>query len=226
MQNALIAGATGLVGKHLLFVLLNSNEYHKVYVLTRRPLEKRHPKLEEVLMDFDRLSEQQLPAVDDVFCCLGTTMKKAGSKEAFRKVDFLYPYTLAQNALEQGAKQYMLVSAMGANRRSFFFYKRVKGEVEEGISKLSGYKTIGIFRPSLLLGEREEKRTGEAVAKKLMRFIKPLMVGPLRKYRGIHARTVANGMLKVAQQPSRGVQLYESEEIKPLAGKMMLSSKS
>lgn len=226
MQNALIAGATGLVGKHLLSLMLNSNQYHRVYVLTRRPLEMEHPKLEEVLVDFDTLPEQQLPAVDDVFCCLGTTMKKAGSKEAFREVDFLYPYGLAQKALEQGAKQYLLVSAMGANRRSFFFYNRVKGEVEENISKLSAYKTIGIFRPSLLLGEREETRTGEAVAKKLMRFIKPLMVGPLRKYRGIHARTVANGMLKVAQQQPRGVQIYESEEIKPLAGEMMLSPKN
>jgi uncharacterized protein YbjT (DUF2867 family) len=226
MRNALIAGATGLVGKHLLSMLLNSKDYKKVYVLSRRPLGEEHPKLEEVIIDFDRLPEQELPAADDVFCCLGTTMKKAGSKEAFRQVDFVYPYELARKAGENGAEQYLLVSAMGANRGSFFFYNRVKGEVEEGISKLSGYKSISIFRPSLLLGEREEKRLGEVIASKLMRFIKPLMIGPLRKYRGIHARTVANGMLKAAQQQQRGVQVYESEEIKPLAGELTLSPKA
>lgn len=226
MRNALIAGATGLVGKHLLSLLLNSQQYKKVYVLSRRPLGLEHPKLEEVIIDFDALPEQELPAAEDVFCCLGTTMKKAGSKEAFRKVDFVYPYELAQKALQKGAEQYLLVSAMGANRRSFFFYNRVKGEVEEGISKLSGYKSIAIFRPSLLLGERPDERLGEDIAKRLMRFIKPLMIGPLRKYRGIHARTVANGMLKAAEQRPRGVHIYESEEIKPLAGEITLSPKS
>jgi uncharacterized protein YbjT (DUF2867 family) len=225
MRNALIAGATGLVGKQLLSMLLNSNDYKKVYVLSRRPLAEEHPKLEEIIIDFDRLPEQQLPEVNDVFCCLGTTMKKAGSKEAFRKVDFVYPYELAQKALQTAAEQYLLVSAMGANRRSFFFYNRVKGEVEENISKLIGYKSIHIFRPSLLLGKREEERFGEIFAQKLMRFIKPLMVGPLRKYRGIHARTVANGMLKAAEQHPRGIHIYESEEIKQLAGELTLSSK-
>ncbi len=225
MRNALIAGATGLVGKHLLSMLLNSSEYKKVYVLSRRPLGEKHPKLEEIIIDFDKLPEQELPAAEDIFCCLGTTMKKAGSKEAFRKVDFVYPYELANKALENAAEQYLLVSAMGANRNSFFFYNRVKGEVEEGISKLPGYKSISIFRPSLLLGEREEKRLGEGIANKLMRFLKPLMVGPLRKYRGIHARTVANGMLKAAQQKVRGVHIYESEEIKPLAAEVTLSTK-
>lgn len=226
MRNALIAGATGLVGKHLLSLLLNSQHYNKVYVLSRRPLGMEHPKLEEIIIDFDRLPEQELPEVNDVFCCLGTTMKKADSKEAFRKVDFVYPYELAQKALEKAAEHYLLVSAMGANRRSFFFYNRVKGEVEEGISRLSGFKSISIFRPSLLLGEREEKRLGEGIANKLMRLIKPLMIGPLRKYRGIHARTVANGMLKAAEQHPRGVHIYESEEIKPLAGELALSPKS
>lgn len=225
MRNALIAGATGLVGKHLLSMLLNSNDYKKVYVLSRQPLDEEHPKLEEVIIDFDRLPEQELPAADDVFCCLGTTMKKAGSKEAFRQVDFVYPYELARKARESGAEQYLLISAMGANRGSFFFYNRVKGEVEEGISRLPGYKSISIFRPSLLFGEREEKRLGEGIAGKLMQFIKPLMIGPLRKYRGIHARTVANGMLKTAQQKPRGVHVYESEEIKPLAAELTLSLK-
>ena len=225
MRNALVAGATGLVGKHLLSLLLDSPQYQKVYVLSRRPLGIEHPKLEEIIIDFDKLPEAELPEVNDVFCCLGTTMKKAGSKEAFRKVDFEYPYELAQKALQKAAEQYLLVSAMGANRNSFFFYNRVKGEVEESISQLLGYKSISILRPSLLLGERDEKRLGESIANKLMRFIKPLMIGPLRKYRGIHARTVANGMLKAAEQRPRGVHIYGSEEIKPLAGELTLSPK-
>lgn len=222
-RNALIAGASGLIGSHLLNLLLDSGRYRTIYVLSRRPLAIRQANVEEVIVDFDQLADVQLPEVDDVFCCLGTTMKKAGSKEAFRKVDFQYPLELAKKAASSGASQYLLVSAMGAKRSSFFFYNKVKGEVEEEISKISQYKMVAIFRPSLLLGERDENRTGEGLAKVLMRFVKPLMRGPFRKYRPIHARTVANGMLQVARQDLRGVHIFESEEIKPLAAEVTIS---
>lgn len=224
-RNALIAGASGLTGRQLLSLLLNSNTYDNVYVLTRRPLELNHPKVKELVTDFDNLESVELPPVEDVFCCLGTTLKKAGSKEAFRKVDFGYPLELAKLAAGAGASQYLLVSALGANKSSFFFYNRIKGELEEEISKVSQYKKIAIFRPSLLLGEREGERPGEGMAKILMRLFKPLLRGPFRKYRAIHARTVANGMMRVARQTEdRGIRIYESEEIKPLAAEMTVSS--
>ena len=223
-RSALIAGASGLVGRQLLAILLDSGYYQKVYVLTRRSLNLLHPKAVELVIDFDKLDKMQFPEVEDVFCCLGTTMKKAGSKEAFRKVDYTYPLELAKVAASSGASQYLLVSALGARKNSFFFYNRVKGEIEEDISKISLFKKVAIFRPSLLLGEREDERAGEGVAKVLMRLVKPFMRGPFRKYRPIHARTVANGMYKVARQTEvRGVQIYESEEIKPLAGEITLS---
>lgn len=226
-SNALIAGATGLVGKHLLGLLLESGAYDKVYILSRRPLEIDHPKAVEIILDFDDLLEPNsninLPEVQDVYCCLGTTMKKAGSKEAFRKVDYSYPLALAKKAAKAGALQYLLVSAMGAKKESYFFYNRVKGEVEEDISKVSAFKSVSIFRPSLILGTRGEHRRGEGVAKIFMRMIKPLMVGPMRKYRPIHAHTIAKGMLNVARQQERGVRVIESEDIKPLAGEMVIS---
>lgn len=224
-KTAIIAGATGLVGSHLLNLLLNSDYYEKVYVLSRRKMDLEHPKAEELVIDFDSLPYAQvLPKADDVYCCLGTTMKKAGSKDAFRKVDQTYPYEIARQALDKGASEYFLVSAMGANDSSYIFYNRVKGEAEQSISKLSAYKKVAIYRPSLILGDRKEERTGEKIAMKLMRFLKPLMIGPLRKYRPIHARTIANGMFNTArQQQLRGVQIYESEQIKSLAGEMAVS---
>ncbi len=226
-KNALIAGATGLVGKHLLDLLLQGGQYNKVYVLTRRPLDIDHPAAEQIITDFDAFlqpgSKVDFPEVQDVYCCLGTTMKKAGSKEAFRKVDYDYPVELAKKAAAQGASHYLLVSAMGAKKSSFFFYNRVKGSVEEEICKLSSYKSVSIFRPSLILGERNEQRSGEGAAKVIMRLVKPLLVGPFKKYRAIHARTIANGMLKTARQQERGVRVFESEEIKLLAGEMVIS---
>lgn len=223
-KKAIIAGATGLVGSHLLDLLLNSDSYEKVYVLNRRKIDLEHPKAEELVIDFDSLPYAKLlPEADDVYCCLGTTMKKAGSKDAFRKVDQTYPFEIAKQALDKGASQYFLVSAMGADDSSFFFYNRVKGEAEQSISKLSAYRNVSIYRPSLILGEREEERAGERIATKLMRFLKPLMIGPLRKYRPIQARTIANSMYNTARQQQRGVQIYESEQIKSLAGELTVS---
>ena len=219
---ALLAGATGLVGWQLLNLLLSDPYYSKVYVLTRRKLALEDPKLEQVVIDFDTLPQlESFPEVQDVYCSLGTTLKKAGSKEAFRKVDYTYPVALAKKAAEHGATQYLLVSAMGANKGSLFFYNRVKGDVEQAISKITQYKTIQVFRPSLLLGHRKEDRTGEAIMQKITRLIRPFMVGPFRKYRPIQAHMVAEGMLAAAKSDLRGVVLHPSEEIKNLTRKQL-----
>ena len=219
-RTALIAGATGLVGHHLLQDLLHSNRYTKVYVLTRRELPTQHPKLEQLVIDYDKLAEKtDWVEAQDVFCCLGTTMKKAGSKEEFRKVDYTYPFNLAKLSAEHGASQFVLVSAMGANQRSLFFYNRVKGEVESAISEISQYTTIHILRPSLLLGDRNENRTGEKIGSVAMRILRPILVGPFKNIRPIKAKTVAKAMLKAVESGARGVQLYTSSQIKLLAKK-------
>ena len=217
MKVALLAGATGLVGGQCLEQLLETPDYDRVIALTRRPLATRHAKLDQRLIDFDELGREgtDCPAADDVFCCLGTTMKRAGSEAAFRQVDFVYVVSLAGQALARGAKQFLLVSSLGANAKSPIFYSRVKGEAEAAIAALS-FEGRQIFRPSILTGERAEHRPGERAGIAVMRGVSFAMIGPLRKYRPIAARTVARAMIRVAHQAPRGVNIYASNDIERL----------
>lgn len=215
-KSALIAGATGLIGSDLLDMLLDEDYYQTVYVLTRRPIGRKHDKVKELVVDFDEFDEGALPKVDDVYCCLGTTMKKAGSKAAFRKVDYHYPLKIAQIAQQKGAQQYLLVSAVGSNKRSPFFYSKVKGEVEGAIAAI-GFKALHIFRPSLLVGPRQEKRLGEKIGQIVMGIISPIMIGNLKKYRSIKSNVVAQAMQKVAKKDLNGAYIFESDKIKILA---------
>jgi len=215
-KTAIIAGATGLVGKQLLNGLLENNRYKKVISLVRNKVPLNHPKLEQIVIDFDKLDEVA-PKLqgEDFFCCLGTTMKKAGSKENFAKVDYLYPVNLASIAQKNKAEKYLLISAMGANKDSKFFYNKVKGEVEEGVSG-KNIESIFIFRPSLLMGEREEERMGEKIATKVVAPLSRLFIGPLEKYKPIHAKEVADGMIKMANKDLKGQHIIDSEDIKAL----------
>lgn len=214
---ALLAGATGLVGGQCLEQLLETPDYDRVIALTRRPLLIRHAKLDQRLIDFDQLGREgtDFPAADDVFCCLGTTMKRAGSEAAFRQVDFVYVVSLAGQALARGAKQFLLVSSLGANPKSPIFYSRVKGEAEAAIAALS-FEGRQMFRPSILTGERAEHRPGERAGIAVMRGMSFAMIGPLRKYRPIAAATVARAMIRVARQAPRGVNIYASDAIERL----------
>jgi uncharacterized protein YbjT (DUF2867 family) len=208
-KTAIIAGASGLIGRSLTQLLMNSDDYGQVIALVRKPLGIQHEKLKEHTVDFNELKDMEnFPQGDDVFCCLGTTMKKAGSKEAFYKVDFTFPYELAQRALKEGASRFFLVSALGANLKSKVFYNRVKGELEDKISFLD-YRTIYIFKPSLLRGKREEMRAGERFAQAITRIIP--FIGPWMKYHPIHADKVADAMMKVARQEDKGCYFYQSE---------------
>jgi uncharacterized protein YbjT (DUF2867 family) len=209
----LLLGATGLVGGHCLDLLLDDPAYSKVLTIGRRLVAHEHQKLEQHVVDFEKLQDYAsvIRAVD-VFCCLGTTIKKAGSKENFRRVDFTYQLDTARLAAQNGAEQLLLVSALGADARSSIFYNRVKGELEEAVSKLA-FNGVNIFRPSLLLGERAEFRLGERVAELPMRYVSFLMVGPLAKYRPVHARDVAAAMIRIAKEHPRGVNLFESDSI-------------
>ena len=201
---AVIAGSTGLVGAELLTMLLESEKYDKVYSLVRKPTGKQNPKLTELLVDFDELKNalSSITEVNDVFCCLGTTMKVAKSKEAFRKVEFLYPLFLAEWAVEKKANQFLMISAMGANPNSSIYYNRIKGEIENEISALS-LSSITFFRPSLLLGYRKEKRIGEKMAVTIFKALSFLFVGLLKNYKGIEASQVAKAMIERAFKQKR-----------------------
>jgi uncharacterized protein YbjT (DUF2867 family) len=217
-KSALILGSTGLVGSSLLGLLLQDADYYKVRVLVRKQTAQSQPKLEQVVVNFDQLSNYaELFAVDEVYCCLGTTIKKAGSQEAFYKVDATYPYEAAKLAKQKGAKQFLLVTAMGADKSSGIFYNRVKGEVEEKIAALD-IPSFHIFRPSLLLGERNETRTGEAIAQKVMPLFSFLMVGGLKKYKPVEGSKVARAMLQVAKQNQPGKHIFESDQLQEIGG--------
>jgi len=217
-KTALIAGATGLIGNELLHKLLETSEYKQVYALVRNPLKMNHPKLKEVIVvDFDRLNEyKHYFAVNDVFVCLGTTIKKAKTQEAMYKIDVDYPVEIGRIAKEAGAKHYLVVSSMNADRNAKLFYPRMKGELEEKVLQLN-FEQLSIFRPSLLLGNRDEFRLGEEMAAVLFKGLKSIFTGPLKKYRAIEGKTVAKAMYKVAQEKEQGKVVYASEEIAKIA---------
>jgi uncharacterized protein YbjT (DUF2867 family) len=203
-----ILGATGLVGSECVRVFAESREFERVSALVRRPLPTSiaPSRVETHIIDFDRLdAAAEHFRVSHVVCALGTTMRKAGSREQFRRVDHDYPLAAARLGLSQGAQHFLLVSALGANARSRIFYSRVKGEVEDAILALR-YRCVTIVRPSLLLGERGEFRLGESIGK-LFAGMTP------RRYRPVHARQVAATLLRAAVEDRPGVRLIESREI-------------
>ncbi|MEH7308747.1 NAD(P)H-binding protein, partial [Neobacillus drentensis] len=209
-KTALILGATGLVGNELVKILTQQKNYEKLHLLVRRPIESNNAVCEEHVVDFEQLhTYRELFQVTDVFCCLGTTIKKAKSKEAFRKVDYEYPIEAAKIAKVSGVEKFLIITAMGSNPKSRIFYNQVKGEVEESLGKLD-LPSVHIFRPSLLLGERSEFRFGEKIAAKASAFFNVFMVGPLRPYKAIEARTVATAMAAVAESSKSGVNIYPS----------------
>ena len=210
MKIALVAGSTGLIGGQLLDLLLNDTYYEKVIALSRKSLSIQHAKLYNLVVDFEKLSdiEGELKC-DDVFCCLGTTMKKARSKDAFRKVDYEYPLALAKITKSQGAKCFLLVSALGADLYSTIFYNRVKGETEAIINAV-GFESIHIVRPSLLIGPRVEQRSGEDAAKIFYKYFNFLIP---QKYKGIESIKVAKAMIAYARQNQPGQFIHESQSL-------------
>jgi uncharacterized protein YbjT (DUF2867 family) len=210
LRTALVAGATGLIGKQVLDILVHDARYGHIIALSRSPLPSPHSRVTNLVTNFGSLPSvaAQLKA-DDIFCCLGTTMRQAGSQKAFREVDYNYPLALARYGKTNGAKQFLLVSALGANKRSRIFYNRVKGEVEEAIQQV-GFETVRIFRPSLLLGPRAEKRSGEDSAKVLYKLLGWAL--PLR-YKAIDSANVARAMIQLAVKDQRGFYVHESGEL-------------
>jgi len=214
-RKALIVGATGLVGGFCLQALLDDPNYSEVIALVRKPILNTHRKLKTVVVKFDDLDpEISNIHADDVYCCLGTTIKKAGSQDAFKKIDLALVVTVAELMKKLGAEQFLVISALGAEKDSKVFYNRIKGEMESALQEL-GYSCIRILRPSLLLGLREEFRLGEKIGVILTPVIKPFLVGSLKKYAPVKADKVAQFMVKVArEEPISGVYIYESNQIK------------
>lgn len=183
----------------------------------RKELPLSDPKLVQRVIDFDRIARlSTFPRVDDVFCCLGTTLRTAGTQDAFYRVDFTYVYELARLASLSRSRQFLLVSSMGASPKSHIFYSRVKGEVEEAVRKLA-FEGLYIFRPSLLAGQRSESRRGETAMNTVLSAVSFALIGPAAKYRPIKAEAVASAMVRVARQGYRGVHLFESDRIRELA---------
>ncbi|WP_078551539.1 NAD(P)H-binding protein [Bacillus alkalicellulosilyticus] len=220
-KTAIIFGASGLVGTELHRLLLEQEQYEKVIVFVRKTLGISHPKLKEIVGDYEHIDtyKEQFIA-DDVFCCLGTTIKKAKTKAAMRKVDVEYPLQIANICKEMGATQYILVSASNAKENSFFFYTRIKGEVEKKLKQV-GYDALLIVRPSLLLGDRQEFRFGEELATWISVKMPFLFRGPLSKHRPIEAKDVARAMFVLAQQSHHGNFTYTSEELRVLSKKQV-----
>jgi uncharacterized protein YbjT (DUF2867 family) len=219
-KTALVFGATGLIGGHVVNFLLLHPAYSKVVVFVRRPMSLEHPKLVQHVVNFDKPETfHQLVKGDDLFCCLGTTMAKAGSKEAFYKVDFTYAFEAAQLGKRNGVGQYLLVSSVGADPNSRFFYSKVKGELEIMVKTL-GFWGLHIFQPSVLLGERNENRFGEQLAGKIGSFFDRMTGGLLTKYRPIEADVVAKAMVSAAQGLKPGVHVYPSHWLQKLANEI------
>jgi uncharacterized protein YbjT (DUF2867 family) len=207
------------VGSHVLRLLLDDPQYERVTVLGRRDLPVAHKKLTRRVVDFDRLPEMgDFPRVHDVFCCLGTTIKQAGSEAEFRKVDYTYVVELARLALRHRASQFLVVTAVGADPRSRVLYSRVKGEVEEAVRRLQ-FDGVHIFRPSLLLGGRSQTRPLELLAQIVSPLVSWTMLGRLGRYRPIKAARVARAMVRVARDAERGVHVYESNQVRRLGAR-------
>lgn len=214
---AVLAGATGLIGSELLKILLAADAFGQILVVARKSTGIIHPKLTELIIDFDRLDDHAAEITGHaVFSCLGTTRNKTPDKALYRKIDHDYPVKLAQLAAQNGVEQYHLVSSIGANSQASSYYIRFKGETEEDV-KQSGVKSVHIYQPSFITGDRKEFRFMEKIFFGLSFVLNPLLLGSLKKYRSIAAKTIAQAMFNQSIKNSEGLFVYPSDKIKELA---------
>jgi len=213
MKTAIILGATGLTGTELLKQLLNDDHYQKIILFSRKSTNIKNSKLTEHITDFDQLHKiEHLIIGDIIFCYLGTTIKTAGSKIAFRKVDFNYISDFALLAKQNGLNQFYLQSSIDADSQSNNYYLKIKGETENAIKKLN-FESFTIFRPSILLGNRIEFRFGETLGKIAMRFLSFLFVGRLKLYKAIDAKQVAKAMIYESKLNKVGYFVFENDKL-------------
>ena len=216
MKTALVIGSTGLIGTELLKIILESPEYFQVVTFVKRDSGIRHPKLIQHLIDFDQPDTyENLVAGDDFFCTIGTTIKNAGSQNAFRQVDYEYPRQFASFAMQNKVKQFLIISALNADAKSSNFYLKTKGAIQDFLKNCE-FESVAVLQPSLLLGNRAEFRFGERVGAFFMRTFSFILQGNLKKYKAIEGKTVAKAMFKIAQRHDTGFKLYESDAIEEI----------
>ena len=214
---ALVAGASGMVGRELLRVLADSSDYRRVVALSRRPLPFEAPRLANRIIRFENIeNDLRGVACDDAYCCLGTTIRAAGSQQAFRAVDHDLVLHYARFAQAAGAKTFLTVSAAGALPESRNFYLQVKGETELALTALR-FRGLHLMQPSLLLGARSEWRPAEALARTLLPLLNPLLLGRYQRWRAIPARTVAAAMCAAAASGIAGVHRHTWRSMQSLA---------
>lgn len=214
---AIIAGATGLIGSKLLNILFADDEYSHVVSLVRKETGIAHHKLNEVVVNFDQLDKYEEEINGHAFfCCTGTTKKKTPNLDKYYVIEHDYPLKLAQLAFKNGVNQYHFVSSIGANKDSSAYYTKFKGQTEYDLQQLN-FKTLHIYRPSILTGDRNEHRPTEKIATVIMKLIDPLLIGGLKKYRSIPAQTVAQAMYNESLKNDEGVFIHPSDNIKQIA---------
>lgn len=211
-----VIGATGLVGKQLVELLLTNDNFEKVRIFVRRDSGLKHPKLEQQIVDFgDEKSWEKILSGDVLFSALGTTLKQAGSKEKQYEVDFTFNLNFAKKAKENGIESYVLVSSVGANAKSSIFYTRMKGELDEAVKQI-GFKKFAILRPASLVGERNKRRIAEEMSIPVVNFVTKFV---FKKYKPIHGKTVSQAMINALLHPNPEKTIWEADEIFELAEK-------
>jgi uncharacterized protein YbjT (DUF2867 family) len=216
VKTALIIGSTGLIGSELLQILLDNPEYTSVVTFVKRDTGIQNPKLTQHIIDFDKPETyKEFVVGDDFFCTIGTTIKKAGSQKAFKKVDFEYPKQFALFAQENKVKNYLLISSLDANAKSSNFYLKTKGEIQDFL-KTCNFESVSILQPSLLLGDRNEFRFAEKAGAFVMKLVSFVFVGKLKKYKAIQGNTVAKALYRIAQKNKKGFHIYESDVIQEI----------
>ena len=212
MKTALIFGSSGLIGNQLLSKIIESNNYNKIKLFVRSVPEINDPKIEIIETDFNNLKNHKKDIKgDDCFFCIGTTKKNTPDKEEYRRIEYNIPVEIAQIAKSNSVNSFLYVSSGFADPKNSGAYLRNKGEVEEELKKLN-FLTLGIMRPSFLIGNRKEKRMGEKIGIFIFKMLAPLFLGPLKKMKPIHSETVANAMIIVAQNDFQQT-IFESNQI-------------
>ena len=215
-KRAIVFGSTGLTGGILIDLLLKDSRYSYVIAISRKALPIEHKKLQQELIDFNQLENyKHLITGDEVFCCIGTTKAKTPDESKYRQIDFDIPVKVAKMAKENKVATMVVMSSMGANSKSAVFYSRLKGEMEEAIKSFNIENTIFV-RPSLIAGQRNEKRLGESAAKSIMSFINLLLIGPLKAYRSISPESIANAMIYLANN-SKGIVTATSDQLQQIS---------
>ena len=213
-MNCLVAGASGLIGQSLILELIENNKFEMITAIVRTNLLIKDAKLHTIQSSFDQISSIELPKCEVAFCCLGTTIKKAQSQEAFYKVDHDYVVEFAKACFKAGVKKFIVVSALGADEKSKIFYNQVKGKTEIDLQKIK-FENLIIVQPSLLLGKRNESRPAESVSQFIAKTLSPLMKGPLAKVRPVWASQVARRMILAASDETLplGLKIISNDQI-------------